>query len=216
MQAYPYSNPIILTDQIFSSYGGQTGTSSIAQRQASYLLAEEQVTEDLSAFLLPTIITGSVVWRSFFAETEFGHVHRVLLASVSNVTSTVPLTTETITGSVLIRDAQHGYLDLFFPNCDPRYGTTTVVYESGLRSGTSFSPSVLTALVIAAQINLNEMDVSLSNESTADIGVQRYGNQSYTEERVKLGRTTFGSSALAQRAARLLRKYRVKPGTVLR
>lgn len=217
MQSYPYNSPIILTDTIFLQYGGQTGTSTNDQRQASYLLAEEQATEDLSAFLLPTRITGSIFWKSSFAETEYGHVQRILLASATKINSLDPLETEIVTGAALIRSAQYGYLDLVFPNYwNPKLYTVSVVYESGLSSGTSFNPSILQALTIAAQINLNEMDSSLSNESTADVGVQKFSNQSYTEERTKLGRTTFGTSALAQRAARLIKKYRAKPAFGLR
>jgi len=72
---------------------------------------------------------------------------------------------------------------------------------------------MLMALTIAAQINLNEMDVSLSNEGTADIGIESFSNQQYTEKRVKsgLGSTAFGNSPMANRAARLVRKYRSKP-----
>lgn len=217
MYQFPYNSPIILTDQVFLQYGGQTGTSTNAQRQASYLLAEEQVTEDLSSFLHPTVITGTIFWHQNFAETEFGHIQRILLASATKINSLDPLETETVTGSALIRNADYGYIDLVFPNYwSPKLYTVSIVYESGLSTGTSSQPTMLQALTIAAQINLNEMDSSLSNESTADIGVQKFSNQSYTEERAKLKRTTFGTSALAQRAARLIRKYRSKPAFGLR
>lgn len=214
---FPYNSPQILTDEAFIQYGGQTGTSTVAQRQAAYLMGEDQMTEHLSSFLLPTITTGTIFWRQGFAETEFGHIQRILLASATKINSLDPLETETVTGSVLIRNAEYGYIDLVFPNyCNPKLYTVSIVYESGLATGTSTSPMMLQALSIAAQINLNEMDSSLSNESTADIGVQRYSNQSYTEERVKLGRTAFGNSALAQRAARLVKRYRSKPALWLR
>lgn len=211
MQQYPYDNPFVLTDEVFLKYGGQTGTSTPDQRSAAYLMAEEQMTEHLSSFLKPTVITGTLFWRNSFYETEFGYIQRVLSVSVTEIKKYDPLETRTVTGSVLIRNAQYGYLDVVVPGVLGHPYSSSVVYESGLSTGTVASPTFLQALTVAAQINLNEMDVSLSNESTGDIGVQSYSNQSYTENRVKLGKSAFGNSALAQRAARMVKKYRSKP-----
>jgi hypothetical protein len=160
------------------------------------------------------VITGAAWWRGNFFETEFGHIQRVLAVTGERVESLDPLATSPISGSALIRNAQYGYLDVDV-YCQYPYNLK-VVYESGLSTGTASQPAMLTALTIAAQINLNEMDFSLSNESTADIGVQKFSNQSYSEERVKLGRNAFGNSALAQRAARLVKRYRSKPAVGLR
>lgn len=213
MQDYPYNSAQILNDSVFLAYGGMTGTSTSAQRQAAYLLAESQMTEHLSTFLVPTIITGTAWYRGgTLFETEFGHIQQVLAFSAEEIKQLNPLQTRTVTGSVLVRNSEWGYLDIFLPNC--QYGliySNTVVYRSGLNTGTSSSPTMLSALTIAAQINLNEWDISLTNEGTADIGVQNFSNQSYSEQRVKLGRNTFGSSAMAQRVARLTMRYRSKP-----
>jgi len=212
MHQYPYFQPNVLTDEYFLIYGGQTGTSTVAQRQAAYLMAEEQMTEHLSSFLVPTIITGSMTWRhNTLFETEFGNVQRLLLVNAEIIQNTDPLKTKVYTGTALVRDDFHGYIDVVLP-CD--YGAiykSTVVYESGMSSGTVTSPTILSALTMAAQINLNEWDVSLSNEGTADVGIQAFANQSYSEQRKYLGRTVFGDSPMAQRAARLTKKYRTKP-----
>jgi len=212
MQQYPYHQPLILNDSIFLKYGGQTGTSSQEQRDAAYLLSEEQMTEHLSSFLVPTTITGSMMWRhNTLFETEFGNVQQILLVNAEIIQATNPLSTKIYTGTALIRDAGYGYLDVVLP-CN--YGSiykSTVVYNSGMGSGTVTSPTILGALTIAAQINLNEWDTSLSNEGTADVGIQAFSNQSYSEQRKYLGRTIFGDSPLAQRAARMTKKYRAKP-----
>jgi len=175
-------------------------------------MAEEQMTEHLSSFLVPTIITGSMTWRhNTLFETEFGNVQRLLLVNAEIIQNTDPLKTKVYTGTALVRDDFHGYIDVVLP-CD--YGAiykSTVVYESGMSSGTVTSPTILSALTMAAQINLNEWDVSLSNEGTADVGIQAFANQSYSEQRKYLGRTVFGDSPMAQRAARLTKKYRTKP-----
>ena len=213
MQQYPYTSPQILTDSVFLLYGGNSGTSSAAQRQAAYLLAEEQMTEHLSAFLVQTIITGSASWRGgVLFDAEFGHIQNILLASITTIKQFSPLQTQVYTGSALIRNAEYGYVDIFASNCT--YGniySATLVYQSGLSTGTVTSPTMLSALSLAAQINLNEWDISLSNEGTADVGIQKFSNQSYFEDRKFLKNTVFGNSAMAQRVARLTQKYRAKP-----
>lgn len=211
MQQFPYFSPQILTDAIFLSYGGQTGTSNATMRQSAYLLAEEQMTEHLSSFLVPTVVTGSILWmHDTLFDAEFGNIQRVLLVNAEIIQNTNPLTTKIYTGTSLIRNAERGYVDVILP-CD--YGSiykATMVYESGLGSGTVTSPTMLSALTLAAQIHLNEWDVSLSNEGTADVGIQSFSNQSYSEQRKYLGRTVFGDSPMAQRIARTTKKYRAK------
>ena len=180
------------------------------------------MTEHLSSFLVPTIITGTVWYQGgTLFETEFGNVQQILHVQAKTVSQINPLDTNIYTGSALVRNAGYGYLDLTFPGyyvgCG--YGSlyeNTVVYKSGFASGTVTQPSMLAALSIAAQINLNEWVQDLANEGVGDIGVQRFSNQSYSEERKTLGRNTFGSSALAQRAAKLTQKYRCKPGARFR
>jgi hypothetical protein len=217
---YPYFSPIILTDPLFLQFGGQTGTSTVAQRQAAYLLAEEQVTEHLNTFLLPTTVTGTYQWNFGNPfELDYGHLLSVTRVTVSDVDWANSCQVDTATGCSQIRNARYGYIDvsaiLSCGGCGSIIAypyNVQVVYESGLYSGTSYQPSVLAALSLAAQINLNEWDASLANEGTADIGIQSFSNQSYSENRVKLGRNAFGSSASAQRIGRLINKYRSRPG----
>lgn len=211
MMQYPYNSPQVLTDSVFIMYGGQIGTSTTFQRQAAFLLAEEQMTEHLSTFLVPTTITGSIsLMGNGLYETEFGHVRQVFSVFAERVLQLSPLRMEINTGSSLIFNADYGYLSAYF-ECNFFGFKTYAAYESGLSTGTSNQPAMRAALTLAAQINLNEMDVSLSNEGVADVGVQRFSNQSYTEDRTKLGNTVFGNSAMAQRVARLVKKYRSKP-----
>ena len=60
-----------------------------------------------------------------------------------------------------------------------------------------------------ADIILNEV-VGYGNEAPGDIGVQSYTNQQYSENRVKLLRTDFGTSARAQFVKKLIEKRRRK------
>lgn len=212
MQEYPYNSPLILTDPIFLQYGGQTGTSTAVQRQAAYHLAEIQMTEHLKAYLVPTIVTGSAFWvggTKFNA--EFGYITRVLQASAQYIDGINPLDTNIVTGSALIRNGRDGLVDIILPCAYGTIYSTTLVYESGLATGTVTHPNILAALSLAAQINLNEWDVSLANEGVADIGIQTFSNQSYSEGRKFLRHTVFGSSARAQRILLLTKQYRAKP-----
>jgi len=221
MQEYPYNSALILTDDIFLQYGGQVGTSTAQQRSAAYLLAEEQMVEHLNTFLVPTIVTGTYQWNGGNPFVlDYGHILSIKNIIVSDINWLNSCEVNTTSGCAAIMNAQHGYVDVSYMllcgSCGSAVGyppyNIQIAYESGFASGTVYNPSMLAALSIAAQINLNEFDVSLSNEGVGDIGIQSFSNQSYSEQRVKLGRSAFGSSALAQRAARLVKKYRARSG----
>lgn len=221
MQQYPHNSVLILNDQTFLLFGGITGTSSQPQREMAYRLAEEQVTEYLNAFLVPTVVTGTYFWKGKNPLIlDYGHIISVNQVIIAGVDSLNSCSVETVTGCHAVRGSgQYGAIDIaWLTNCGgcssivglPPYNIQ-VAYESGLATGTVTQPAVLQALVLAAQVNLNEMDLSLSNEGTADIGIQSFTNQKYSEMRAKLGTTAFGNSATAQRIARLIRKYRSRP-----
>jgi len=219
MKQYPYNSPIILTDPIFLLFGGQNGNTSELQRRYAYMLAEEQVTEHLNSFLAPTIVTGTFFWRGENPIVlDYGHVLSIKAVAINSVDTQNDCGLTIVSGCSAIRNSDFGYVDIaYLLDCGgcgssglPPY-TVTVVYESGLSTGTSTQPAVLQALTIAAQINLNEMDLSLSNEGTGDIGIESFSNQKYSEKRMKMGSSAFGNSAMANRAARLIRKYRSRP-----
>lgn len=219
MQEYPYTTPVIMTDAIFSLYGGQSGTSSAEQRQIAYLQAEEQMTEHLKSFLIPTIITGTHFWAGGNPiRLEYGHILGVVQVTVSSYNWANSCTIETVTGCHALRgNGEYGLLDVHaLSSCSGWRNimglpyNVEVVYESGLSTGTSNGPMMLQALTLAAQINLNEIDVSLSNEGTADIGITEFTNQKYSEKRMQMVHTTFGNSPVAQRIARLVKKYRAR------
>lgn len=223
MQQYIYNTPQVLTDDIFLLYGGQTGTSSPAQREVAYTLAEEQMVEYINSYITPTVVTGTYLWRGHNPlELDYGWIISVSQVSLNSVKA--ECTISTATGCHAVRNAQYGYLDVgYLANCGgcsgivglPPYNVT-VVYESGLATGTYNSKSMLMALTLAAQLNLNEIDVSLSNESFADGAIEFFINQRYHEKRLKNYHTAFGNSALAKRIALLARKFRARPGTAVR
>lgn len=224
MQQYLYNSPQILTDAIFSLYGGMTGTSTPAQREIAYTMAEEQMVEYLQSYLTPTMVTGTFLWRGKNPlELDYGWIIAVNSVSIHSHNWANGCTVNTATGCYAIRNAQYGYLDVqYLLSCGgcsglvgyPPYNIE-VAYQSGLATGTYTSARMLQALTLASQINLNEIDPSLSNEAIADIGIEFFINQRYHEKRVMGITTVFGNSASAQRIARLVRGLRARPGTAV-
>lgn len=212
MDIYPYNSPIIMTDAIFLAYGGLTGSSTQAQRSASYLLAEETVWSDLNTFLLPTTVTGTFMYPNLTNAIllDYSYVNAIYLTKFKDFNGTV---LQSVVGSgndyISLRDPILGILEFVNYACCS-WGTPyniDVIYNAGLPSGTSYHPSILLALTTYAQIIVNEI-IGFGNESSGDIGVQEFRNQQYYETRVKLIRTTFGNSAKAQFVHKLLGRFR--------
>lgn len=220
MQEYPFSTAQILSDTVFINYGGETGTSTVGQRNAAYFIAEKQMSEHIGTLLIPTTVTGT-----WFAPTnmhplvtDYGHVSDIKSVFV-NSTTLIDCTLTPNDACALIRSDGYGYLDIIYIlsmcNCSNLLGvpySVSVAYTAGLQTGTSMNPDMLLALTMAAQINLNEMDShTLHNEGAYDIGVQQFSSQGYSEQRVKLGHNAFGSSAAAQKIANLVKGYVKRP-----
>ena len=224
----PANNPaitsLILNEQIFLSYGGLTGTSSIEMRNIAYLLAENQMEEYISSHLVPTNDSETYLWLGQNPiNLNWGNVSSVSSVVMQGIDTNNSCEIVNVTGCHAIRGSgKYGYIDVAsLSNCGgcgsilgiPPYNVV-VNYTSGLVSGTYTSPynvEMLQALVLAAQINLNELDVSLSNESIADIGIKSFSNQRYNEIRMTMSNSAFGNSPVANRISRLVRKYRTKP-----
>lgn len=228
MKLYPYNYPLIMTDDIFVAYGGQTGTTSAPMRQASYLLAEELVTDSIGTFLLPTIITGTypAATKDFWENkryliTDYGYVDRILNASVLTYNGNLQCSLAPSKAGFLIRNDSYGYIDLaywFNILCPCSYGTPylfQIAYEAGLPTGTASNPKILEAITIVAQIDLNEKVFPSANEGVGDIGIQSFSNSGYQEVRKTLMNTTFGNSPRAIRAYKLLNSFRKIPTRLL-
>lgn len=214
MNYYPYSVPIILSDTIFTLYGGHTGSSVPAQRQAAYFIAEIAASDDLSTFLLPTIVTGTYLYNPLHKFVlDQGYVTRIIqtkfICQDEDVYDTI---LGTANNYVTLEDGEYGIAtingscsicgsSLAYPY------KVQFVYEAGFPSGTSYHPDILLGLTTYADIILNEIQ-GYGNEAPGDIGVQDYRNQQYSESRVALIRTVFGTSARAQFVHKLLTKYR--------
>lgn len=207
---YPYHSAIVLTDSLFVSYGGHTGTSTSGQRSAAYLMAEMAATEDIGSFLLPTAVTGTFQpnpFHRYIADQGYvTAVNKVIFLDAENT----ELWSQSGLGSDSVGisgDGERGIIDIGYSELGYMPYKVQISYTAGIPSGTSFQPNVLMALTTYADIILNEI-TGYGNEAPGDIGVQNYQNQQYREERVALIRTQFGTSARAQFASQLLTNLR--------
>lgn len=216
MHNYPYNSAIILTDTLFNLYGGHTGSSVAAQRQAAYFISEIAVSDDISTLLLPTIVTGTYLYNPLHEFIlDHGYITKIIQTKYICQDESVFYTVAgTANDYVTLLDGEYGTAIINASggglcNC----GNSNIpfkvqfVYEAGLPSGTSYHPDILLGLVTYADIILNEIQ-GYGNEAPGDIGVQDYRNQGYSESRVALIRTVFGTSARAQFVHKLLTKYR--------
>lgn len=205
-----------MTDLIFSQYGGHIDSTGPLQRQAAYLMAEMAATRDLSTFLMPVIVTGTFLFNPVMMRNglilDYGYVHRILGTYFIAFDETIYWgQTGTANNYIALRHDDFGVMDINYVlstcNCAtsaaPFPYQIRVVYEAGLPTGTALRPDYLMAMTIYADLMLQEM-TGYGNEAPGDVGVQRYSNQEYREERVGLLRTTYGTSARANLAHRLL------------
>lgn len=233
MVIYPFSAPIILTDNIFTSYGGATGTSTAAQRQASYLIAEKQVSKFIGTLLLPTSVTGTYNYQNQpRISTDYGYVQSIDAVTVwsqNYFTATCDLISNP--GCAIVSDDTYGYVDIqtllptatlisyytipypAFPPVFPFLANYMqpfqfqIAYHAGLPTGTANQSDVLLALTLAAGIYLNVMFNPSALAGEGDIGIDEFSTIDYREVRHKaaIRNTVFGSSPTANLIARLLR-----------
>lgn len=214
---YPYNTPIILTDDLFIAAGGQVGSSSPTQRANSYTIAEERVSAHLQTFLTPTVVTGT-----FMPNTNIlvGHsyVRELYSVRVWNRDGNSSCSMSVNSACAYLKNALYGIIEVNYwggCGCGGIYLAPYQVeasYKAGIASGTSYHPSLVQALKIEAQIELNEMGVASINEGVGDVGVQSFSNQEYSERRVALKSTALGTSAVSNHAERLLRRFLVRRG----
>jgi hypothetical protein len=223
VKTYPFSSPVILNDTIFTEYGGQTGSFTASQRNAAYLIAEQQTSNYIGTLLLPTTLTGTWGYAGRIV-TDYGYVSRLFSVNILGLNNSSSCVLNSQSGCAYIFEDTYGYLDIgsLYSSCGCAIVLAPyqiqVAYQAGLPTGVASQPSFLLALTIAATINLNEMIFPSQNETTGDVGVERFSSLDYSETRTKLKRTAFGNSAKSQKIANLLDNAvkKARPALLLR
>ena len=211
---YPFTDAQILTDDIYVDYGGSLLDSTPLQRSAAYLIAEELLSYELGTPVAPATITGTYYYP------QEGSVVQLDWMYLQNVTSIKFIDTKgtaysTIEGTdnykAAIRSHERSIVDILqiYGNCQSCAGYAApyqyeIVYEAGLPTGTYASSKMLMALTTAAEIFVNEF-IGYGNETPGGmVGVKKFSNQDYSEERYGTVDTVFGRSPKAMLINKLI------------
>jgi hypothetical protein len=210
MIVYPYSSPIILNDNVFTEYGGIIGESNNAQRQAAYLIAEQQMVSHIGTLLLPEDITTTAPYnvKMKYFVTDYGYVNRLYGARVVNPWGETKWDISGTGNYMTVSDDTYGYLYVvdWMTRCQCYEEPLTIEfsYNAGLPTGVASQPGMLLALTMAAQINLNEFAVVSANEGVGNVGIEEFSSLEYREKRKPWKNTSFGASAKSARVAQLV------------
>jgi hypothetical protein len=217
MIIYPYSAPIVMTDDIFQEYGGSIENGTMSRRQAAYLIGEKQMTSHIGTFLEPTVVTGTFPWPGGqHLVLPYSHIHSIPNVTVLTQKSLVTCELDENSGCAFIWDSTYGYIDVrqVAQSCACSLGHVyqiRVVMNAGLPSGYAASQAdMLLALTLASELNLNRIVDASANEGTGDIGIEEFSNLGYRERRIGMKRTAFGNSAKANEIALMTNTYRKK------
>lgn len=231
------TTPKILNDTVFVQYGGQTGTSTPAQRTAAYCIAETQAALEVGAPLTATIITGTFPWPvvghypTYDMRFQLPHQRVMSIASVVGIHDAgcnCASDAVEMTGCAWIVDGDNGVIDLRECGGLLKGGCACnsagigpfqfrVVYTAGLPTGTvQASPMVMMGLVTAADLALQQViSPGCAEGGPGDPQVTQYSDTGYSETRGALRMTAFGGSARANYAANMLSVLKVSGGMKL-
>ena len=220
------TTPAILTDSIYSTYGGDLSLTTPGQRQAAYSIAEGQASQEIGTFLSPTTYTGTYSWPMGGAmlKLDFDRVISVTsVVAIHDAGCNCAANALELTGCAWIKSAAAGILDVrecggtvSSSGCSCSGGgggllQVRVVCYAGLPSTASSDPRLLMALSTAADLALQQItDPHAAEGGPGDAGVQSYSSLSYSETRTKLKFTAFGSSARANYAAQMISHFKNK------
>ena len=204
---YPFTEPQVITDDLFVAYGGATGTTTELQRQAAYLIAEKWMSGAVGTLIVQATVTGTFYYPQHGSSLVLDYTYVWNVKEIRFV-DTKGTNYYTITGTTnynaAIRNKERGILDVFaiLGYCracgwDGTYSPYQfeIAYETGLPTGTYTSPDFLVGLTTASTIALNEIQ-GWGGETFS--GITEFKNQEYMEKRLTPVMTAFGASPQAQ------------------
>lgn len=227
---FPYlvTGTTVLTEQIFIDYGGHTGTSTQAQRNAAYQMAEQMAIEEIGTLLVPTILTGTFSWPLSDTRFMLPHTHVRSISSVTAIHDSgcdCASSQVEIGGCAWLIDAQAGIISLEQCNstasnscacsCNGSYGLPLlfrIVYEAGIQAGlVAANANSLLGLVTSADLALEQIiDPGGAEGGPGDPSLSSVSDTGYSESRQFLRMTAFGGSPRANFAARMLSPLKFK------
>lgn len=218
---FHHLSPVILTDALFDTFvPALTTTPTAAQKNAAYLIAEQNMVRGLKTPLLPTQVSGTFAFPIPYATIKLPHIYVRSLDSVVayGYDSGCNCDVTDLTACGRIRN-YIGWIDtriiagFYVRACGSpiRPAYYDITYTAGLLTGTAADDASLhLSLSMLARLQLLEMtDPGGLEGGGGDIGVQSYSTLGYSETRVKLKKTPFGSSAIANKAWDLVKHLRI-------
>ena len=212
---YPYTSPLVLTDNIFNMYGGELNASTDAVREKAYLFAEMKASEDLGTYFQNTTVTGTYQY-SLRIPLKHNYVWSIDRVRFEDFEGNFYWSFNgTDNAYAALWNPTRGLLDLGWAlaNCRCHRGgyyypyRVEVVYQTGMSSGTVHNSQIPLALTTYAQIILNEIE-GFGNESSGDVRVTKFSDIEYSEVREGLVKTVYGDSPKANFAHKLLTSLR--------
>lgn len=211
----------ILTDQIFVDYGGQTGTSTVGQRNAAYMIAEQEASQYLNTYLIPTQVEETI---PFPIHKDIIPLYYKPVISVESITlirdvqGEVSQTIET-EGRITLVDANSGYVRVsdicsnnVLRNIPGNIDRMKILYTAGYPDGTvSNNAKALMGLVTIAGLALEQItNPEQAEGGHGDPSLSSFSDAGYSESRQFLKMTTFGGSPRANYAQRMLSGLKYK------
>lgn len=211
-----------MTDAMYVSLGGLTGTSTALQRNYAYRMAEGQVSQEIGTYITPTTVTGSYphVAPNVLLDLGIGKIN-----SVDSVVLHERWTNGVerfISGTPYIYDVDNGYIAIqISPNdnssCVGCTGYAENIYKAEIAFTAGYStgvivgnPDIELALKMATDLVLRMMDdEGIGQEAWTAFTTIQIGRFIQTVNNKYLKNTSFGISHKAQFISNILKPYKI-------
>ena len=215
-----FITPRVLTETIFTQYGGNADGATAAQLAAAFVISEQWMDEELGTFIVPAFVTATFAINptsSAFMMPQ-GKVISVNGVWFIDRTEQCDCSIGSVEGCALIVNEEIGLIDVqrligICPSCSCCQVPfkVQIAYQAGLPTGTAAHPAILQGLTIGAQIALEQViDPGSAEGGSGDPGVQSWSSMRYAERRTSLGHTAFGESPRANFIHRLVKHWVVR------
>jgi hypothetical protein len=232
MSDFLVTGAYILSDDIFVQYGGQTGTSTPAQRNAAYMIAEQGAIDEIGTFMVPTTVTGTFMWPRVNDYRMKLPIQRLIsvdsVATIHEAGCNCADDSYELEGCAWVVDDNNGVIDLrecgntikaACSGCSCNEGRfygfpyqVRIVYTAGFAEGmVASSPKALMGLVTAADIILEQILNPYDSPGGAGLpALKGFSDTGYSETYQSLKVTAFGGSARANFASEMLSSLKFK------